>query len=95
MRGVQVLIDVMLRELQDLPVLDHLRICWLKLMKAVLLQSQWFDAKGGCGRYRDEDISSTLGALFDVSTALSAGLPVDVRAMAEEVLIACRDVLEA
>lgn len=91
---LKVLTDVMLRELADLPVLDHARICWLSLLKAVLLQSQWSDA-GGCSRYRCDDVVATLSSLFDVSTALASGLPVDVRAAAEDVLVACREVLEA
>lgn len=90
---LKVLTDVMLRELADLPVLDHARICWLGLLKAVLLQSQWSDA-AGCGRYRGADVVATLSSLFDVSTALASGLPLDVRAASADVLVACREVLE-
>jgi hypothetical protein len=90
---VQVLVDVILRELSDLPVSDHMRICWLRLLKAVLLHSQWY-APRVTDRYRHADICSTLASLFDVSAALASGIPREVRNSAEETLVACRDVLE-
>lgn len=89
---LQVLTDIFIRELQDLPTRDNLRICWLHLAKAILNQSQWSDA-AGCNRYRVADISSTLSGLFDVSAALASGIPPHIRQVAQSVLIACSDAL--
>lgn len=90
------LVDVVLAELRDLPPGDHARAAWLRLLKSVLLRSQWgvpSELAAGLGRYRLPDIATALSGLGSHSAVLSNGVPESVRQVASLTLEAAADVL--
>jgi len=105
---LRVLVDVVLQELSDLSVADCSRLAWLRLLKTLLLRSQWYEgsrtpASGGRaargsgasdGQYRVSDVCAVLSAIFDPTASLASGLPACVREAAGQVLHACREVLQ-
>ena len=91
---MQVLLDLVLRELQDLPATDLLRVCYLYMLKVILWNTQWSEEVRPTRRYRFADVVATLTKLFDSTQAAATGLLPAIREAAQHVLLACRDVLE-
>ena len=67
---LNVLIDVVLRELTNLPMSDELTCNYLQVLKQLLLNSQWF-ARGD--RYRREDICAALESMHEAATEDETG----------------------
>jgi hypothetical protein len=76
---LRVLVDVVLQELSDLSVADCSRLAWLRLLKTLLLRSQWYEGsstpvrdKGGGSAARGSGASDGQYRLADVCAVLSA-----------------------
>lgn len=78
---LRVLVDVVLRELGNLPGADRVRLEYLSVLRTLLVRSQWLAS----GRYRREDILTTLDTLQD-DDQVEAGLDPDVQAYVEAML---------
>jgi len=90
----QVLVDAAVRELTDLPPDSPLRIAWLRLLRGVLLNTQW-SAKAGGGRYREREVRDAVATMIDSHTSReSRGGTADdvVYAEAEHFMLACAEV---
>lgn len=86
---LKVLIDIIVRELQDLGPGDTLRVEYLELLRVLLLHSQWAEM----GYYRRDDILSAIESIFD-GAAHSTGLLPKAREAAERMLVDCAPLLE-
>lgn len=82
---LNVMVDVVLRELANLPAGDRVRLEYLALLRQLLLRSQWLSV----GRYCREDILAALDALLGderVEAGLDPDVPVYVASMLTEVV---------
>ena len=100
---IQVLVDLLLRELADLAPEDCARLAWLRLLQAVLMQTQWGcadngddDGDGGGGgvarHYRAADCTATLTSMQQLAAA--GRLPADVGVLAGRLLAELHTSLE-
>ena len=85
-----VLVDIIVRECTDLPAPDEMRCRYLELLHRLLLHSTW--AQGG--RYRHEDICSTMESIIDIGQQPGSRMHSSATEMAEKIICDCVSLLE-
>lgn len=83
---LRVLVDMVIRELNNLPPDDASRCDYLQVLRLVLEMSPWFPD----GRYRREDILAVLQAILEAGEHDSP----DAHAMTQGILFECAELLE-
>eukprot|EP00939_MAST-03C_sp_MAST-3C-sp1_P004256 g4256.t1 len=87
---LHVIVDILVRELVDLPSASETRVTYLEVLEKVLQNSSWFVKD----RYRHDDISSALESIVDAYEGDSS-FNKDAYEYAKRIQGSCRDLLSS
>ena len=85
----RVLVDIIIREVQDLPPPDTVRRGYLKVAHLLIRNSPWMEH----GRYRREDLLSALEGVLDAGQKGENMDPESCR-LVEDIFVDCISILE-